>query len=108
MTLRFNAVDEFLDELRAAGPNVEPVLRLTTRFRRNGGVPIVGLAVLASYLREVSGQVLCVSLVAEVGSQFPGGPMDNDTAVRRDHVYEQLREAATSLSLEIRAGSYEP
>jgi hypothetical protein len=49
--VRFNAVDEFLEELKEARPTLEPVLRLTTEYMTRGDVPITGVTVVAGYLR---------------------------------------------------------
>src|SRR4051812_31798902 len=54
LVVHFSNPDEFLAELRARGPNLEPVVRITFRWTRDeSGAPLVHLTLLANYLRRL-------------------------------------------------------
>jgi hypothetical protein len=58
----FSSPDEFLHELLARGPNVEPVLRTTLRWQRDSdGAPLHHLSVVATYLRRIACDVVAVT-----------------------------------------------
>lgn len=57
VTVRFNVVEEFLEEFAAAPPGAEPVMRVTRLIQGNGSYPIESVSVLAAYLRYVGAQV---------------------------------------------------
>src|SRR5262245_12694443 len=54
LAVHFSNPDEFLAELRAREPNLEPVVRITFRWTRDeSGAPLVHLTVFANYLRRL-------------------------------------------------------
>ena len=71
VTVRFNVVEEFLAELRAAPPCAEPVLRLTRLFQGNGQFPIESVSVLAGYLRYVGRELVLVEMRRFCGERHP-------------------------------------
>ena len=70
----FSNPDEFLQELLARGPNVEPVLRTTLWWTPHlDGAPIHDVAVVASYLHRAAADVVAVvELQRHVGEVWTG------------------------------------
>ncbi len=106
----FSSPDEFLQELRRRGPNVEPLLRLTFRWTRDeSGAPIHHLSVVAGYLRRANGVVMLTSLRHYVGGPWadapdnaPGGVQERAASLR-----DRIEQEAGALGLEIAAGAYD-
>jgi hypothetical protein len=106
----FSSPDEFLQELRRRGPNVEPLLRLTLRWTRDeSGAPIHHLSVVAGYLRRANGVVTLTSLRHYVGGLWvdapdtaPGGVRERAASLR-----DRIEQEAGDLGLEIAAGAYD-
>jgi hypothetical protein len=115
LRLLFSSHEDFLQELRERGPNLEPVVRVT--FRKSAdtsGAPLTHLTLLAAYLRGVGGGPGCPVAVAVVQlAEYLGSmwidPTDHESR-RCQQRAEQLREAvvraAQELGLNVGAGAY--
>jgi hypothetical protein len=70
----FSSPDEFLQELLARGPNVEPVLRATLRWSPDPqGAPFHDVTVVATYLRRVAADLVAVTELRHyVGAVWTG------------------------------------
>ena len=113
--VEFSDPTEFLDDLRARGPNLEPLVRVTFRKSSDpGGAPITHLTLLASYLRHIdsgepSSVVEVVELARFVGSVWAAGIDDPESAQARRQA-DQLRAALTTaieeLGYRVGGGTY--
>jgi hypothetical protein len=111
----FSSHEEFLEELRERGPNLEPLVRVTFRKIADGsGAPLAHLSLLATYLRRVDGGTSPVAVVTVVRlSEHLGSiwidPTDQDSR-RCQQRAGQLRaavvRAATDLGLRVAGGAY--
>lgn len=103
--LLFSSHEEFLDELRARGPNLEPVVRVTYRHTADrSGAPFTHLTVLATYLRRIDDAgpvpvVAVVQLAEYVGSTWPG-LADEESRECRERA-EDVRAAITQVADEL-------
>jgi hypothetical protein len=107
----FHNLDEFLAELEAAPPNVEPILRHTGSYHGSSITPgLQKVFILATYLRLAGGVLQLVELQRYLGQQWQ---TMGDTAANQKttHTLEscqrQLDDAATRLHLTVRPGTYE-
>lgn len=105
----FSSPDEFLQELRRRGPNVEPLLRLTFRWTRDeSGAPIHHLSVVAGYLRRANGVVTLTSLRHYVGGLWVDA-LDKAAGGVRERaasLLDRIEQEADDLGLEIAPGAY--
>lgn len=115
LRLFFSDHEEFLDELRVRGPNLEPLVRVT--FRRSAdasGAPLTYLTLLATYLRRVDDgtgitPVIAVVQLAEyIGSQWIGlGDQESQHCQRRaEELRAALIRAVEDAGLRAGAGAY--
>ena len=106
----FNQPREFVAELQARGPNLEPLVRLTLvgRSRRLRGQLLSGqeLWAHASYLRRTGNVVHLVTLECDVGAWHGVPELDAQTEQRADEVRELVRAAAGAAGLEVASGRY--
>jgi hypothetical protein len=107
--VRFNQPDEFIAEMRARGPNVEGLVRVTGMHEMTRTFPIGHLYVFATYVRRVGDVEQLVELRHYCG-QVVGGPKRHDDAAttRADVVSDQLRAAIEEAGHQYAAGTYEP
>ncbi len=108
----FSSVEEFLDELRERGPNVDGALRLTFRWQPDSsGLPISDLWVLANYLRrlEPGGPLAIVRFEQYAGAVWSGVDDKGSAAARQrvEAVRTRIQEAAAALGIEVRAGTHQ-
>jgi hypothetical protein len=105
MTVRFNSVQEFGNELRADPPKL---LRLTKSFAQADTLPIQNVSVLATYVNS-NGQI--VRLERYIGQCYAGRvpetDIDRQVIHRADKVVRELETLAQELKIEVRAGVYE-
>jgi hypothetical protein len=111
VSVRFNQPSEFVAELQARGPNLEPLVRLTLVGRRGQlrdgtPLPVQELSVHASYLRRTGKVVQLVTLETFVGEWWGITEQNARTQERVDQVLELVRGAAVAASLEVAAGRY--
>jgi hypothetical protein len=113
--VRFGSPEEFLAELGARGPDVEPVVRLTRRFLparsdTYGPLPYSHVQVVASYLRGWGGEVRIVELATYCGQRWPGlpGPTNDGTDAMSDRIMALVQGRAESLGYAVAAGVYLP
>ena len=103
--VKFTNPDEFIEEVRERGPNVEPVLRAT--FRRTPdetGAPFHHLSVVATYLRRIAADIVAViELRRYVGPVWSG--VDDQESRRRCERAGQVLRAIENAS---RAAGYTP
>ena len=110
ITVKFNQVSEFLDELklererkRVVGP-----IRLTTLYSRDKNITSVRLlTVLATAVVDVDGCKQIIRLERFCGDLWGRGDLDNKTYENQRKIYKEIEEKAQELNLEIRAGVYE-
>ena len=112
--LLFSNHEEFIEELRERGPNLEPLIRVT--FRRTaagGGMPLTHLTLLATYLRRVDGggpaAVMAVVQLAEYLGSLCIDPSDPDSRrcqARAEQRRDAVVSAAEGLGLRVAAGAY--
>jgi uncharacterized protein YndB with AHSA1/START domain len=110
LLVRFSSPSEFAAELRARGPNVEPVVRLTYRWAAGaGGLPVRHLSVVAGYVRRLAGGTVVVQeLVHHAGDVWPGiATAGSERArARAEEAHEVVARTARELGLEVSAGTY--
>ena len=110
LRVRFNNPAEFAAELRARGPNLEPVVRLTYRWAADAnGLPLRHLSVVAGYLRRLpGGTVVATELVHYAGEVWRGlhEEASQRCQQRADGVRDHVARAAQELGLEVSAGVY--
>jgi hypothetical protein len=106
--LIFSQPEEFLDELRELGPNLEPVVRLTREYRMTRIAPIENLFVVATYLRQVNGHVLIVTLRTYVGQvvRTHEDPGTEKVHERARELMDRIGQAARAQGYTVRAGCY--
>ena len=112
VVVRFDQPHEFVAELRARGPTVEPLVRLTlVGLTRRGyrGSPLPGqdLWVHAGYLRRTGDLVQLVTLERFVGAWRDAAELDARTEQRANQVLQFIRASAAALGVELVAGRYE-
>jgi len=113
MTVRFNDPEEFINELRQAPPNLEPILRLTVRCRLDTQTGVINhLSVMATYLRFLPGPSgpipSVVALEAYQGEDWgPHFDCSRKTRHCTQELLARLRSVAGELDLECRSGVYE-
>ena len=110
VSVRFSRPREFVAELQARGPTLEPLVRLSRigRQRRLQGRLLSGqeLWVHASYLRRTDDVVHLVTLECDVGAWHGVPELDAQTEQRADEVLELVRAAAGAAGLEVASGRY--
>ena len=115
LRLLFSSHEEFPEELRARGPNLEPVVRVTFRKSADAsGAPLTHLTLLATYLRRVGDDpggpvvVAVVQLAEYLGSVWID-PTDQESRrcqQRAAQSREAVVRAAQELGLTVGAGAY--
>jgi hypothetical protein len=110
LKVAFSQPDEFLDELRARPPDVEPVVRITGLWRSTAHYPLQHLYVVATYLRAAGGTPRVVELRHYLGQVFagdPGGHGDPGNArVRAERMRQELAREVERLGLTVAGGEY--
>jgi hypothetical protein len=109
ITTRFNAVEEFLDELRDRPPNIGGnIVRVTTSFQQSQTLPLQNVSVLATYLRN-GDHMERVKLEHYLGQRFQHheDEVSNKVMQKAREISDKITEAAKALKLEVRAGVYE-
>ena len=111
VSVRFNQPREFVAELQARGPTLEPLVRLTLvgrrgQFRDGTPLPVQELSVHAGYLRRTGEVVQLVTLDHFVGDWWGIPEQDARTQERADQVLELVRAAAEAAGLEVAPGRY--
>src|SRR5947209_8536241 len=104
VSVRFSRPREFVTELQARGPTLEPLVRLslvgrTRRSRHGTPLSAQDLSVHASYLRQTGEVVQLVTLACAVGAWWGIPGQDAQTQQRLDQVLELVRAAAESAGL---------
>lgn len=101
----FGDPDEFVQELKERGPNVEPVVRATLRWTPDAsGAPFHYLSLVATYLRRLPDGVLTLAeLRHEIGPVWGG----LDHAESRLH-RERARQALAMIEDAARAADATP
>jgi hypothetical protein len=108
--VRFVDPDEFVRELKARGPDVEPVVRLTRRWRPDpAGLPLRHLSVAAGYARRARGALVLYELDHYAGEVWQGlnGDASRRTLERARRTHGVVERAARGLGLEVAAGVYD-
>jgi hypothetical protein len=104
MTVRFYAVDEFLDELeRDAAEAERGIVRLTNIYASSATLPFRHLSVVATY--AVRGVV--VRLERYVGDLVGTRTHDDPVVDRATGIQRTIEAKVRDLGLEIRAGTLE-
>ena len=110
VVVTFSRADEFIQELRDRGPNVEPMVRLTFRWTRDeSGAPLTHLTLLANYLRRLDGEVVSIVHLGQyVGAVWEEGRDERSERYRAeaDRLRTLIAQAAGVLGLEVRGGTY--
>jgi hypothetical protein len=110
LRVRFNDPAEFAEELRARGPNVEPVVRVTYRWTADtGGLPLRHLSVVAGYLRRLpGGAILPTELVHYAGEVWHGLNEQASQLCREraNRARDEVARAAQELGLVVCPGIY--
>lgn len=102
MKVRFNALNEYLDELKADQPPTK-IVRLTRSFRQQTHLPIQTLYVLSTYVNK-HGEV--VQLEMRMGDLW-NSPDDKGVQERASKNIEEIERTALSFACEVRPGVYE-
>jgi len=104
MKVRFNVVEEFLEELRLdgeAGAIADGIVRVTKRRTLDGKLPgLEHLQVVATYVAR--SQV--VTLERYVGLLYGSEHKDKRLWERADEIHSLIEQTAKELGLEVRAG----
>ena len=106
--ISFTNPDDFLDELRDRGPNVDGVLRLTFRWHPDAVMPVTDLWVVANYLRRIDPATLAVVRLDQYIGAVWQDIDDRASALNReraDRLKTRIDEEARRLGLEVRAGT---
>lgn len=113
LRLLFSSHEEFIEELRERGPNLEPVVRVT--FRKSAdtsGAPLTHLTLLATYLRLVHDGAAPVVAVVQL-SEYLGAvwidPTDQESRrcqQRAEHLRAAVVRAVEDTGLRAGAGAY--
>jgi len=110
LRVRFSDPDEFAAELRARDPDVEKVVRVAFRWRRDPqGLPCRHLSVVAGYLRSAREGVLVLSeLVYYAGEVWDGlnEEVSARTRERAEHARQVVARAADEQFVKLAAGVY--
>jgi hypothetical protein len=109
VTVRFSAVDEYIDELKKNPDYVEPVLRITKVFRQSETLPLRSVSVVAGIVRDTP------PILQLIKFEYPCGDilgnhkdsMSDSTMQRAEQIQKTIEDAAAELDLVVRAGLYE-
>src|SRR5688500_7490400 len=104
----FTNPDDFLDELRDRGPNVDGVLRLTFRWHPDAALPVTDLWVVANYLRRIDPATLAVVRLDHYVGAVWQDIDDRASALNRereDRLKTRIDEEERRLGIEVRAGT---
>jgi hypothetical protein len=112
--LLFSSDDEFIQELRERGPNVEPLVRVTFKTADASGAPLTHLTLLATFLRAIDdgthrAQVVTVVQLAEyLGSLWidPTDEASQRCQERAEHLRAAVVRAVEELGLRVGGGAY--
>src|SRR5688500_14129441 len=104
LRVRFGDPEEFARELRARGPDVEAVVRLTRRWRDDAHhLPLRHLAVVAGYVRRACGALVLYELVHYAGEVWQGMNEDasRQTLARAQRARDVVARAADERGVEL-------
>jgi hypothetical protein len=104
ITVHFNDVGEFIDELKA-GPPGEKIVRVTRSFAQSQTLPITNVTILATALRD--GQIIRLSRYVGQYLGSHDGDEKRHVDTRAEKIMAEIEGAAKELGLEVRAGVYE-
>ena len=110
--VRFNATDEFLNELRDTARSLgrdlgEPAIRLTKQFRESKPSPSIReVSVICGFLACTGDRCLLVELERYCGEMWVGVKGGEDALTRADAVMAEIEQRAKDLALEVRVGQY--
>lgn len=108
MQVRFNEVDEFIEEVsrefKGAQIFPKPILRLTGLLKETS-TPLRNLYLCATIL-NLRGQIVLLEKYCG-GLWAPGSPEDKKTQDRYAEFHSQIEKAVEELPLEVRHGVYE-
>ena len=110
VTVRFNDVDEFIEELTARPPNLDKVLRVTRQYEHSSKLPIQNVSVIATALRNLAGVGLMrIKLSCYLGQRHAVGSDETSKHIENkgDDIMAKLEEAAKKLDLIVGAGVIE-
>jgi len=104
MIVKFNAVEEFIDELKKE-KLVKPVVRLTYTRRANEKIaPLSSLSIVAT-AKAADGDI--IKLEHFCGSLWGIEQEDEKTQRRAEDVHRYIENHCQDLRLEVRSGIYE-
>ncbi len=105
MTIRFNSVQEFADELRNDPPKI---LRATKSFAQTNTLPIQQVSVIATYLNSAGQIVRLDRYIGQCyGGRVPETDIDRKVMAYADRILKDLQDLADHFKIEVRAGLYE-
>lgn len=109
-TVKFNSVDEFVDELRFDTKVVEPppfrILRLTNLMRDTNTLPIRHLSVLAT-IKSLRSPDDIIRLERFCGQIWGIASEDESTYKRSETIFQAIEAACKELNIEVRPGMFE-
>jgi hypothetical protein len=106
VTVHFSTVEEFLEEIRAGRPNIEPIVRATKMFEQSKQFPpLQYVSVVATALRHTPPIVQLIKLVRYCGD-YHGKGFSDGTIKKADAELTMIEQGAGELNLEVRAGIY--
>ena len=108
--LAFSTTAEFVAELRARGPNVEPLVRATLWWVRDpAGAPLHELYVVATYLRRIAPDVVALTELRHhagtVWIESEGAPAPPAEQLAR-RLLATVEDAARELGAAVGRGAY--
>lgn len=109
MIVRFTAVEEFCDEIRDRGPNLEPLVRATHRWERDPQLSMVSHQyVVGTFLRSAGSLTYVVMLKKYVGDVVKGEVRTNEpVAERAEIIMTTIRNATDAAGYACVPGLYE-
>ena len=111
MKVKFNAAQEFLEELQAdhaSGLVFRRLVRLTNVYTTSSISPnIKHVSVAASYIVKHPDDLQLAELMRDCGDVWNIPESDKTTLERADQVQAKVKQACDSLGLEVRAGLYD-
>jgi len=105
VTVRFNDVGEFLEELRLQNSNVLSPIRTTKTFELSPKLPITSVCVMATALLRNDQRI---KLQKYIGQYMQVDETNRKSVHDRADIHlHKIEAAAKALNLEVRAGVYE-
>jgi len=102
--IKFNAADEFVEELKKE-PLAKPVVRLTYLRKANDKIAPLNSLFIVATAKAADGDL--IKLEHYCGALWGVGPEDDKTQHHGEDVHRYIENHCADLHLEVRSGIYE-